>query len=426
MYLIKNTDTSYNQNAISFSKAAYQMKPYINQIPSPKQKLAHSQSPLHKKKFYKFVNDTANNKVEKSMHEQAIHEKVLKEPPREKKEDFKSEIERRFARSLINSQYHFPRAEISSDELSQSSQDSLDRLAEICIYDLGTQNLRLFAKKQKIMHQSKSMNIQTHKRESHSLKENRKLAEKAGIQKNHSNEPIKNIEKQKDSLNIELPEKDRSPEYRKILKMLDENGKETSVEANAKTVKIPKKQQITRPKSQKATISDHLSETLPNTADTVSDSRKLNTTSSPKHLNFSLNAITSGIIQAKVTEVKNNAHANNVKTNATTTTNATQTASSTIATSDHSIQNTKAASKSTKDLTQALQPATTQSPKKLTTQNVSNTKKIVSSSIAGGSTKNLTSKPLTKSFNSTSQGITKIANKKSAIMLKSTITNVSK
>lgn len=124
---------------------------YLTSLSSTqKNKPAQSQSPLQKKKYYKFVNESSNQQGEYSMQDQRLTERFAKEPPKEKKEEFKREIERRFERSTVNPGYKFPRysSESYSEQLSDSSIESLQRLNGSIKYDLHCQNLRYFAKTQ--------------------------------------------------------------------------------------------------------------------------------------------------------------------------------------------------------------------------------------------------------------------------------------
>ena len=126
---------------------------YDSNLPpkSNKDKPAQSQSPLHKKRFYKFI-DSASRKAEQSVQHYRLAERFAKDPPKEKKEEFKVEIDKRYQRSAVNEQYRFPVQSASSisepESLSDDSVESLERLAAAVKYDLNSQNLRRFAKLQ--------------------------------------------------------------------------------------------------------------------------------------------------------------------------------------------------------------------------------------------------------------------------------------
>ena len=317
------------------------MRSHLTKLSSPKPKPAQSQSPLHKKKFYKFVNDNANAKAEKSMQEQQLLSAFNKEPPKEKKEEFKVEIDRRFQKSLINHSYKFPRTEISSDSLSNDSRDSMDRLRATCNYDLHGQNLRHYAKQQRNSQKSASLGHQSGLRAptgNQPAKGNmtERTADK-NAKKAHSNEPIKNIIQQ--TIHTE-----GSETQNKILELLEKNFENAS-KASSVTTKVSdtsdKKQD--QKAAQRDTSSNLNQEDQQENNNLGSSSKqKLSSGSSPKQINFSLNVHVSN---TKVFETKNVYNINNIKN----------------VNHFHSIQDSKAMSKSTKDLSSGLQ--TSRSPK---------------------------------------------------------------
>lgn len=128
---------------------------HFSKIPtSSKAKPTQSQSPLHKKQYYKFFNENSNRQTDQTFHGQRVIEQPVFERPPEKKEEFKREIERRFLKSTVNPTFRFPRHidddddHDSTDALSESSVESLERLSHTVKYDLHSQNLRTYAKSQ--------------------------------------------------------------------------------------------------------------------------------------------------------------------------------------------------------------------------------------------------------------------------------------
>lgn len=323
------------------------MRSHINKLSSPQQKPAHSQSPLQKKKFYKFVNDNANSRAEKSMQEQEIHDRFLKEPPKEKKEEFKIEIERRFQKSTGNHTYRLARADISSESISQSSNDSLERLKATCVYDLHSQNLRFYAKQQRATQKSASLDQQT----GASLKNTKAIKGNIAAKttkKAHSNEPLKKVVKQ--TIHLEVPD----AEY-KIFEILEKNFDKASKESSA-TTKVTETSDK-RPDSQGAQQKSYDGQT---TRDGSTGTRKAPSNSSPKHINFSLNVHVSN--NSKVVETKNIYNVNNIKN----------------INHFHTLQDSKAMSKSTRDLAAAFQSSSTRNLK-ASMQSPSSAKKTVPS-----------------------------------------------
>ena len=116
---------------------------------SSKGKPCQSQSPLHKKQYYKFLTDNSNHQGEQTLREhRIITDEAEKETQLDKQEEFKREIELRFRRSAANPSYQFPRCVDTTDTESQndSSTDSLEKLSHAIKYDLHSQNLRSYAK----------------------------------------------------------------------------------------------------------------------------------------------------------------------------------------------------------------------------------------------------------------------------------------
>ena len=131
--------------------------PYFSKLPTTsKAKPTQSQSPLHKKQYYKFFAENSNRQTDQTFHAQRVVEQIVPEPPVENKEDFKKEIERRFQRSTINPTFRLPKYENDvddddddiSDSLSENSIESLERLSHLTKYDLHSQNLRHYASSQ--------------------------------------------------------------------------------------------------------------------------------------------------------------------------------------------------------------------------------------------------------------------------------------
>ena len=117
----------------------------------PRGKPTQSQSPLHKKQYYKFVTDNSKPQVDQTMQHQKSRQPSANDEAvqKDKKEEFKKEIERRFAKSTVGSTYQFPRRKSDlSDTMSDGSADSLMRLTDTVKYDLHSQNLRHYAKSQ--------------------------------------------------------------------------------------------------------------------------------------------------------------------------------------------------------------------------------------------------------------------------------------
>jgi len=110
---------------------------YLQTTKTSKTKTASSQSPLYKKKLYKFVNQNGHSQ-EQSMH---VQSKIEHPPPvksSSKVVDFKQEIERRFQKAIGNREYVFPRR----GSYDTSSDSSLASLTNVVQYDLHTQNFK--------------------------------------------------------------------------------------------------------------------------------------------------------------------------------------------------------------------------------------------------------------------------------------------
>lgn len=102
-------------------------------------KPAHSQSPPQNQLVRKFQLNShrSNHKSDLSLQE------TLK-PKQEGAADFRTEIEKRFKNSVINSVYAFPRAKAyysnRGEESENSFDSSLESLRHVTLYDLNTQN----------------------------------------------------------------------------------------------------------------------------------------------------------------------------------------------------------------------------------------------------------------------------------------------
>ena len=328
------------------------MRSYATKLSSPKPKPAQSQSPLHKKKIYKFVNENANVKVEKSMQEPQLFERFQKEPPKDKKEDFKCEIDRRFQKSLINQTYKFPKTDISSDSFSDTSRDSIDRLRATCLYDLHSQNLRQYAQQQRNSHKSASLGQSNGIGivGSPQVKELIGSGEK-NAKKSHSNEPIKNIIKQ-------AIHSDGTETQNKILELLEKNFEKGS-KASSVTTKVSETSD--KRHEQKTTHCD-TNPTQEDHQENVNGRQKLSANMSPKQINFSLNV---HVTNTRVFETKNIYNVNNIKN----------------INHYHSLRDSKGMSKSTKDLTSGVQSSVLRSPK-INVQSPSSVKKSGLSSAA--------------------------------------------
>lgn len=324
------------------------MRANINKSSASKPKPSQSQSPLHKKKIFKFVNDNANSKNERSMQEQTVQDRFIKEPPKETKPDFRVEIERRFNRAITNQEYRFPLHDASSDSLSESSQESLNRLDHICTYDLHSQNLRFFAKQQRANKKSASES-RNESKENHPNRDHQRGNINGSAMQSQRYEPIKKVQKQP---NTEETRCKTSPDSRRVLHVLDENLKQTSKEQSA-TKKVPvstEKRPISAIRLKKAT-DDKCNEVVSETVDLGSAARKIPVNSSPKQIKFSLNVF---------------ATVGDAKSNLSSTKNANQ---------QHTLRDSKAMSKSMKDLTAALRSPLMREVEKV--QSPSSSKKTV-------------------------------------------------
>ena len=102
-----------------------------------------SQSPTHKKLLKKIENiqsSTQNVKCDLSLQEKPIHTEN-----KEKKRDFRAEIEHRFNKSGRNSNYSFPLRTLDtprSESTTSSDRESIDLLQYTAVYDLASQNKR--------------------------------------------------------------------------------------------------------------------------------------------------------------------------------------------------------------------------------------------------------------------------------------------
>lgn len=112
-------------------------RPYLASIKSPKNKNTHSQSPLYKKKLFKFVNQNFNPQ-EQSMNIISKNDQAQQPVTSPKVADFKLEIERRYQKSVGNKEYVFPRRA----SYESGSDDSIASLRNVAQYDLHAQNFK--------------------------------------------------------------------------------------------------------------------------------------------------------------------------------------------------------------------------------------------------------------------------------------------
>ena len=369
-----------------------------------KPKVAQSQSPLNKKRIYKFVQDSTNSKAEKSMQAQLHPAKPSVQSKSAEKTDFKIEIERRFQMAHATTNYRFPTAdEPSSEDLSSSSrtssQDSLERLKTTTTYDLHSQNLRYFAKLQKRKQLTRaSINqevVISSSNDSNVLKTQRDTAYEAA--KTRSSQKSKPSQQKKEVGGKPIP---------KIRKIIDLNPKEQS--SNQTFREATESRSTLHRKSQNNTQERVcLDRSTPDTADTMTRARtgtkKTATGLSPKKINFSLN-INAGqdqLIEKKLTP--------------------------TGANSQRTLQSFTAMSKSTKELAKGLYQTSSTSNLKLEQQqqHTSTSKNATASSTLNGQ------QFLPKSSTSSSSNRLTVSNystalKKTSGVLKSTASNLSK
>lgn len=112
-------------------------RPYLANLKSPKNKNTHSQSPLYKKKLFKFVNQNFNPQ-EQSMNIISKNEHPQQPVQAPKVNDFKAEIERRYQKSQGNKEYVFPRRA----SYESGSDDSIASMKNVAQYDLHAQNFK--------------------------------------------------------------------------------------------------------------------------------------------------------------------------------------------------------------------------------------------------------------------------------------------
>ena len=171
----------------------------------------HSQSPAHKKLLKKIEGiqkNATNTKNDFSLQDKYVHTEQQEEA-----QDFRVEIERRFKKAISNQEFRFPlHNRHSSDTHSQSSssEDSLDSLKYVTVYDLASQN-----KPKKPKQISQKIAFSTDRARIH---------HEDTVQTSSTSNFIETEQDETDNVPLETKIRDKSSEtYKKLIKMLESN-----------------------------------------------------------------------------------------------------------------------------------------------------------------------------------------------------------
>ena len=184
--------------------------------------IAHSQSPPHKKLIKKLESIHSNNTNVKTDY--SLQDRLVPAENTEETRDFRTEIEKRFNKSVVNKKYCFPlrrRDSQSSHSSASSERESFELLRYVTVYDLASQNKH--SKQQNSSTKSKPSSSQLPRHENQHIQNFEPQSQATNVEKYYHQR--QEVHETADSVPLEVQIQDKnSAAYKKLISILESNS----------------------------------------------------------------------------------------------------------------------------------------------------------------------------------------------------------